>query len=92
MRGADEDGVGRLPPTGWPMRQSQTGFLLAVLVSTISISAQRCKRINIGERLRFSPGCAIVATQLPSTNRCQRSRRDLASYNGPVLSSFSGFT
>jgi pimeloyl-ACP methyl ester carboxylesterase len=55
-----------------------------------TLDRRRCKRINISERLRSSPGCAIVVTQLPGTSRCRRSRRDLASHNGPVLSSFFG--
>src|ERR1700678_1413310 len=41
MRCADESGDRRSPPTESTMRQSQTGFLLAVLVSTIAAPAQQ---------------------------------------------------
>jgi pimeloyl-ACP methyl ester carboxylesterase len=41
MRRADESGDRRSPPTESTMRQSQTGFLLAMLISTVAVPAQQ---------------------------------------------------
>jgi pimeloyl-ACP methyl ester carboxylesterase len=40
-RRADESGDRRSPPTESTMRQSQTGFLLAMLISTVAVPAQQ---------------------------------------------------